>query len=102
MKPTSWTRALIGICCVLPLLWLVPEVVLSLLYDPYVTLTTTRSIVLHLSLASGFLLLGAMGASLLTGKYDEHQKAFHRIWLALGVLAAILFISVWIPVTTVR
>ena len=101
MEPTCRTRAVIGICCLLPVIWLVPEIVLDLLYNPYVTLTTTRSILSLTSLIAGFLLLTTIGLSLLTGKYNKHRRAFHRIWLALGVLAVGPFLWVWVTATTV-
>lgn len=67
MKPVSWTEALIGICCLLVPLWLVPEILLRFRRSPYMqpNLLTVASAV---GLVSGFLLIGSIGMSLLTGE----------------------------------
>lgn len=101
MKPASWTEALVGICCLLVPLWLVPEVLLGLFRSPYGQPSIT-SIVGYAGLISGFLLFGSIGMSLLTDEYHKHRKAFHRIWLFVGIFAAMSILWTWIAFSGVR
>ena len=101
MKPASWTEAFVGVCCLLVPLWLVPELLLGYIHDPY----TNPGIVRILFLAgiySGLLLLGSIGMSLLTGEYHKHRKIFHRIWLLVAIFSVISVLFTWADLTTVR
>lgn len=76
-------------------LWIVPKLLLDYYRFPnhYRDLVTTVG---YVALVAGFLLLGSIGMSLLTGKYQKHRKAFHRIWLIVGVpvIGAIFWVSI--------
>ena len=49
---------------------------------------------------SGSLLLGSVGAVLLTGKYREHRGLFHRIWLVVATLVTISLVLAWTSLST--
>ena len=96
MKPASWTEALIGICCLLIPLWLVPEVLLGFIdlywssYEPsFIAVWST------VSLSAAFLLFGSVGMGLLTGEYHKHRKAFHWMWLSTATFATVSILWIW-------
>lgn len=94
MNLLLWTKRFIGVCCVsffLLFVWLLIGTIHGILYDPYVAINIII-IMLLASFASGTLLFGTAGLSLLTGKYHKHKQTLHRIWLVLGALTFFLFL----------
>ena len=103
MKPASWAEAVLGICCLLVPLWLVPELVSSFFYlDKPFEYRSFDSIIGYAGLLSGFLLIGSIGISLLTGKYHEHRVTFRRIWLVVGIFAVVTILWSWMAVSTAQ
>ena len=96
MKPTTWKGAIVGICCLIVPLWLVPELVIDFFslekpfeYRRFVDITG------YVSLVTLFLVIGSIGMGLLTGEYHEHRRAFHWIWLVVGAIAVITLWWSW-------
>lgn len=102
MSLLSWTKRLIGVCCAicfLLLVWAMAEFLRGVLSDPYVSMNAIRMMLLA-SFASGALLFGTAGLSLLTGKYQKNRKNLHRVWFVLAALAIIFFMTVWSVAST--
>lgn len=88
VRHTRWIGIPIGICCLLIPLWLVPELVSSLLYFRELRgYLTFADILGYVPIAVGFLVVGSIGMSLLTGEYHKHRRAFHWAWLVTGILS---------------
>ena len=95
MRPVRWIEILIGVCCLLVPLWLIPELISSLLYfrelRGYLTLT---DVLAYTAIAAGFLVVGSIGMSLLTREYHKHRRAFHWAWLVVGILSLLTHFSI--------
>jgi uncharacterized membrane protein YdcZ (DUF606 family) len=101
MRPASWIDSIVGICCLLVALWLVPMLLLDFFQlDPFIR-RGFAVIMQYTSFVTGSLLLGSVGVGLLTGKYRKNRKIFHRIWLVMGGFAIISFLMTWASVSTV-
>lgn len=104
MKPTSWVRVFIGICCIccfLFLAWGILVIFYEILSDPYADFNRLSTMLIA-SLVSGSLLFSTAGVTLLTGRYREHKRVFQLLWLVLSILAIVLLLYVWIDASTVR
>ena len=67
--------------------------------DPYVQ-RGFGTIMEYTGFLSGSLLLGSIGAILLTGKYSEHRELFHRIWLVIASFVIISLLLAWASLST--
>ena len=72
MRFLTWMENLVGVCCLVVPLWLVPELVLEFYTSPYVRLSFLTALS-YGGLIIVFLLIGSIGISLLTGDYYEHH-----------------------------
>ena len=100
MRPDSWIEAITGTCCLLVALWLAPMFLRGLFQlDPYVQ-RGFGTIMEYTGFVSGSLLLGSVGAVLLTGKNREHRGQFHRIWLVVATLVTISLVLAWTSLST--
>ena len=97
----TWIENLVGICCLVVPLWLVPELVLEFYTGRYVRLGFL-TVLGYGGLVTALLLIGSIGMSLLTGNYHDHRKAFHRVWLIIGILATVSVLWSWAAAIGVR
>ena len=82
---------------------MVPELVMDFFYlDKPFEYRSFAATIGYVGLLSGFLLFGSIGMSLLTGEYHKHRKAFHRIWLFVGVFAVVTILWSWISVSSAQ
>ena len=103
MCPKSWGRALgaiVGIFCLWATLWAVPELLIDYFTEPYrggtVDIASTSSLVI------GFLVLGSIGMSLITGEFYDHGAAFTWAWVITGLITSILFVWSFSQIVGVR
>ena len=95
MQSLTWKRipgAIIGFFCLWATVWAVPELLIDFFTSPY--REGFIDIVELVSLVTGFLVLGSIGMSLLTGEFYAHKKVFLATWLVVGlsVFALILWV----------
>lgn len=104
MKPASWLGTVVGVCCICCFVLLTSGilVIFYLILSNAYTSLNRLSILLIASFASGSLLFGTAGMTLLTSRYREHKRVFQLVWLILGILAIILLLAFWIDSSVVR